>query len=80
MSDFAIFTTPTVFLLTVIFLIWHPRGMGEAFPTAFGALLLLAAGIVPLSDLAEIFREISGAVLTFCPERWLPLNPVPRSG
>lgn len=64
MSDYQLWLTFGVFAITVIFLMWRPRGINESVPTSAGAVILLAAGVVPLSDLAEIFNIVSGAAVT----------------
>jgi arsenical pump membrane protein len=65
MSDIALSTTLTVFSLTVLFLIWRPGGLHESVPTAIGAGVLIACGIVPLSQLLPILQMVGTASVTF---------------
>ncbi|MFF2481968.1 arsenic transporter [Paenibacillus sp. NPDC058071] len=52
------------FLITVILILWRPRGLNEAVPATFGALLVLLSGTVSLTDLATISGTVSGAAIT----------------
>lgn len=64
MFEFANMYTLTVFFLMVLFLIWRPRGINESLPPTASAILIFLAGIVPLSDIYEIFGIVSGAAIT----------------
>lgn len=64
MVDFSIFITITVFCLTVLFLMWRPGGINEAIPPTIGAAIILMTGIVPLFDLLDILKIVSGASVT----------------
>ncbi|MFL6557957.1 MAG: ArsB/NhaD family transporter, partial [Bacillus sp. (in: firmicutes)] len=52
------------FLVTLGFILWRPRGINEAIPAAFGAIIVLLSGSVTLSDLGVITETISGAAIT----------------
>ncbi|WP_047153482.1 arsenic transporter [Aneurinibacillus tyrosinisolvens] len=52
------------FLVTLIFILWRPRGVNEAIPATVGAILILLIGSVSLSDLGQITETISGAAIT----------------
>lgn len=54
----------TIFIATVIFLLWRPRGLNEAIPPTIGALLLYFVGIVNLDDIKYVFGTITGASIT----------------
>lgn len=56
--------TLIVFILSVIFLMWRPKGMNEAVPPTIGAVVLIMAGIVPVADLYKIVNIVSGAAIT----------------
>lgn len=64
MFEFANMYTLSVFFLMVLFLVWRPRGINESLPPAVSAILIFLAGIVPLSDIYEIFGIVSGAAIT----------------
>ncbi|MBB3129967.1 arsenical pump membrane protein [Paenibacillus rhizosphaerae] len=91
MSDYQMWLTVGVFAITVIFLMWRPRGINESISTTAGAFILLAAGVVPLTDLITIFNIVSGAAVTILSTivmslvldsvgvfRWVALNLIER--
>ncbi|WP_143088595.1 ArsB/NhaD family transporter [Paenibacillus algorifonticola] len=41
------------FLFTILLVLWRPRGLNEAIPATFGAILVLLSGTVSLTDLAH---------------------------
>ncbi|MGG1662779.1 arsenic transporter [Brevibacillus sp. NRS-1366] len=43
-----------IFVVTLTFVIWQPRGMSIGYPAVGGALLALATGVVTLTDVAEV--------------------------
>jgi arsenical pump membrane protein len=82
----------SIFSLTIIFMLWRPFGINETVPTAIGAFITLLAGIVPFTDILDIFDIVSGASLTIISTimmsivlesigffRWIALNLVRRS-
>lgn len=56
--------TVLAFLFTMVLVLWRPRGMNEAVPATFGALIVLASGSVSLADLGTIGETIGGAAIT----------------
>lgn len=52
------------FFTVITIMLWRPFGINETIPTSVGALIVLIAGIVPLSDIKNIFQIVSGASLT----------------
>ncbi|MDQ0860565.1 ArsB/NhaD family transporter [Bacillus sp. V2I10] len=64
MLDFSFILMCVVFSITVILMLWRPFGINETVPTVTGAIIILLAGIVPLSDVAAIYNIISGAAIT----------------
>ena len=54
----------TIFLLTVLFLLWRPRGLNEAIPPTIGAFLLYSLGIITVDDIKYVFGTITGASIT----------------
>lgn len=43
-----------IFVVTLTFVIWQPRGLSIGYPAVGGALLALALGVVTLTDVAEV--------------------------
>ncbi|OAS89396.1 MULTISPECIES: arsenic transporter [Metabacillus] len=64
MFDFQAMFMLMLFVLTVSFIVWKPRGISETVPTSICAFIVLLVGIVPLSDVKEIFNIVSGASIT----------------
>lgn len=54
----------TIFLTTILFLLWRPRGINEAIPPAIGAFLLCSLGIVGFTDIKYVFGTVIGASIT----------------
>ncbi|MEH7416182.1 arsenic transporter [Neobacillus drentensis] len=52
------------FVVTLIFILWRPKGVNEAIPATIGAVFVLLSGSVSLSDLGLITETISGAAIT----------------
>jgi arsenical pump membrane protein len=52
------------FVVTLIFILWRPKGVNEAIPATIGAIFVLLSGSVSLSDLGLITETISGAAIT----------------
>ncbi|MFD0694206.1 ArsB/NhaD family transporter [Paenibacillus sp. GCM10027628] len=64
MLDTTTAITLSIFMVTLVFLLWRPWGMNESIPPAIGAAIILLAGIVPFSDMALIYKTVSGAIIT----------------
>ncbi|MGM0920142.1 MAG: arsenic transporter [Bacillota bacterium] len=64
MLDFSFILMCVVFSITVILMLWRPFGINETVPTVTGAIIVLLAGIVPMSDVGAIYNIISGAAIT----------------
>lgn len=58
------FLTIMAFLLTMILVIWRPRGLNEAIPATVGAFLIVLSGSVSFEDLGTIGATISSAAIT----------------
>lgn len=56
--------TLTIFLITILFLIWRPRGLNESIPTFAGAAFIFLIGSTTLADIQEISRIVTGASVT----------------
>ncbi len=59
-----IYSTILTFLLTMVFVLWRPKGINEAVPAVLGGALVFSSGSVTLSDLWHITSIVSGAAIT----------------
>ncbi|MGG1396719.1 arsenic transporter [Bacillus salipaludis] len=59
-----VWMTILTFVVTLVFILWRPKGINEAIPATIGAILVLLSGSVTLSDLGIITETISGAAIT----------------
>ncbi len=55
----------TIFILTLVLVIWQPRGLGIAWSAAFGAALALATGGVQVADIPVVWHIVWNATATF---------------
>ena len=58
-------TASLIFLATIIFVIWQPRGLGVGWSAAAGALVALATGVVGLGDIPVVWNIVWNATATF---------------
>jgi len=54
-----------IFLITIVLVIWQPRGLGIGWSALSGAALALAAGVVHLSDVPVVWQIVWNATATF---------------
>jgi arsenical pump membrane protein len=54
-----------VFLVTIVLVIWQPRGIGIGWSAMFGAVLALLFGAVHIGDIPTVWQIIWNATATF---------------
>jgi arsenical pump membrane protein len=58
-------TAVVIFFVTLVFVIWQPRGLGIGWSAAIGAGVALLAGVIQLSDIPVVWHIVWNATGTF---------------
>lgn len=54
-----------IFVLTIILVIWQPRGLGIGWSASLGAVLALLSGVVHVADIPAVWDIVWNATATF---------------
>ncbi|WP_247256456.1 arsenic transporter [Pseudomonas moorei] len=54
-----------IFLVTIVPVIWQPKGLGVGWSASFGAVLALLSGVVGFGDIPEVWHIVWNATATF---------------
>jgi len=60
-----VFVASLIFLVTLIFVIWQPRGLGIGWSAAAGAVVALLAGVIQVADIPVVWHIVWNATGTF---------------
>ena len=54
-----------IFLITLVFVIWQPRGLGIGWSAMGGAILALLTGVIGWHDVPTVWHIVWDATITF---------------
>ena len=58
-------TALLIFLVTILLVIWQPRGLGIGWSATLGAAMALLSGVVHLADILTVWQIVWNATATF---------------
>lgn len=58
-------TALLIFVVTIVLVIWQPRGLGVGWSAMFGAALALLTGVVGVADIPTVWGFVWNATFTF---------------
>ncbi|MRS17852.1 arsenical efflux pump membrane protein ArsB [Enterobacteriaceae bacterium RIT692] len=59
------FLAGAIFVLTIVFVIWQPRGLSIGWTATIGALLALVTGVIQLNDIPAVWHIVWNATAAF---------------
>ncbi|MDY0926160.1 arsenic transporter [Pantoea trifolii] len=59
------FLAGAIFVLTIVFVIWQPRGLSIGWTATMGALLALVSGVIQLNDIPVVWHIVWNATAAF---------------
>lgn len=54
-----------IFIVTIVLVIWQPKGLGVGWSASLGAMLALLSGVVSLDDIPVVWNIVWNATATF---------------
>ncbi|MEY2343308.1 arsenic transporter [Acidithiobacillus sp. IBUN Pt1247-S3] len=54
-----------IFLVTIVLVIWQPRGLGIGWSATLGAIAALLTGVIHLADIPAVWHIVWNATITF---------------